>query len=213
MEPVARPVVTTLQRRDGFFTPESFLAQYRAGRFPYAGRWGRIVWKDPEQRAIVPVDERLHIPRSVAKLLRRESFEIRYDTAFGEVVRHCATVQGRAVHWTPWLTPEVQRVFLRLHELGYAHSTEAWRDGRLVGGEFGVTMNGLYCGESTFHLEPNAGKVALAHLAQRLTSRGYLLHDTQVLSSVSQQFGAYTIPREEYHERLRDALAADVTFV
>lgn len=164
------------------------------------------------QRAVIPLDDRQTIPKDVARLKRRGDFEIRFDTAFADVLRHCATVQGRATGEDPWLTPDAQEAYLHLHDLGFAHSTEAWRGGRLVGGEFGMSIHGMYSTESLFYLESNASKVAFAHLLERLRSRGFLLHDTQVVSNLTRPFGAYLIPRSEYHDLLTDALSADVAF-
>ncbi len=210
--PLSGPVLSAARRVGGYSTPEYFLEQYRAGRFLGINRWGGSRWLDPPERAIVPLDERLHIEGTAKKLLRRGHFEIRYDTAFPAVVQHCATVQGRATGEDPWLTPDAQEAYLRLHELGVAHSVEAWRHGQLVGGGFGMSINGMYAAQSTFYYEANAGKVARAHLLGRLRSRGYLLYDIQVLSGAARPFGAYTIARSEFHSLLQEALVADVTF-
>ncbi len=205
-------MLSAARRRAGYSSPEYFLEQYRAGRFLYVGRWGGTRWIDPAQRAVIPLDDRQTIPKDVARLKRRGDFEIRFDTAFADVLRHCATVQGRATGEDPWLTPDAREAYLHLHDLGFAHSTEAWRDGRLVGGEFGMSINGMYSTESLFYLESNASKVAFAHLLERLRSRGFLLHDTQVVSNLTRPFGAYLIPRSQYHDLLTNALAADVAF-
>lgn len=212
IRPVARPALSMARRCTGYSTPEYFLQQYRAGRFLYVNRWGGATWVSPRQRALVPIDDAMHVPRSVARLLRRGDFDIRYDTAFEAVLRQCARVHDRERAADSWLSPDAQEVYLRLYELGFAHSTEAWRDGRLVGGEFGIALNGYYSADSTFYLEPNAGKVAFAHLLGRLRSRGFALYDTQVLSGATRPFGAYTVPRDRYQVLLREALALDVTF-
>ncbi len=212
VRPVARTALPRLRRHTRYSTPEYFLEQYRAGRFLYVNRWGGSKWVSPRQRALVPIDEGLHIPRSVARLVRRGDFEIRYDTAFADVVRHCATVRGRDRVDDSWLSPDAQEVYLRLHDLGHAHSVEAWRDGRLVGGELGVVVNGMFASDSTFYLEPNAGKVAFAHLLMRLRSRGFLLCDTHGVSGATRPFAPYWVPRDEYETLLEKALALDVTF-
>jgi leucyl/phenylalanyl-tRNA--protein transferase len=110
------------------------------------------------------------------------------------------------------LLPEVQDVYRRLHEQGYAHSVEVWREGRLVGGELGVSIGGMYSGDSVFFLESNAGKVALAWLTGHLQERGFVLLDTLMMTPLSKQFGAYYLPRAEYRRRLQEALAVDTTF-
>lgn len=212
LRPVLRPALSRVRRHTRYSTPEYFLEQYRAGRFLYVNRWGGARWISPRQRALVPVDERLHVPRSVARQLRRGDFEIRYDTAFAAVLGHCATVRGRDRADDSWLSPDARQVYQRLHELGYAHSVEAWRDGRLVGGELGVAINGLWASDSTFYLEPNAGKVAFAHLLGRLRTRGFLLCDTRGVSGATRPFAPYWVPRDEYETLLEKALATDVTF-
>lgn len=211
LDPLVRPVVTAVQQRRGGREAEDLLARYRAGEYLSVGRWGRFEWLDPRERAIIPIAER-RVPKNIARVLRSGRFEVTFDRAFAEVVRHCATVDGRSSTGRPWLTADLQEAYRRLHELGHAHSVEVWREGRLVGGELGVAVGGLYSGESMFFLETNASKVALAGLTERLQARGFLLFDTQVLTEVGRQFGACAIPRAEYHRRLRDALAADVTF-
>lgn len=211
LDPLVRPVVTAVQQRRGGREAEDLLAHYRAAEYLSVGRWGRFEWLDPRSRAITPIAER-RVPKNVARVLRSGRFEVTFDRAFPDVVRHCATIDGRSTTGRPWLTPGLQDVYQRLHELGHAHSVEVWREGRLVGGELGVALGGLYSGESMFYLETNASKVALAGLTERLQARGFVLFDTQVLTEVGRQFGAFAIPRAEYHRRLRDALAADVTF-
>lgn len=210
--PLSGPALSAARRVGGYSAPEYFLEQHRAGRFLGISPWGGSRWLDPPQRAIVPLDERLHIEGTARKLLRRGHFEIRYDTAFPAVLQHCATIRGRAAGGDPWLTPDARQAYLRLHERGVAHSVEAWRDGQLVGGGFGVSINGMYAAQSTFFHEANAGKVARAHLLERLRSRGYLLYDVQVLSGAARPFGAFTIARSEFHALLQEALVADITF-
>lgn len=212
LDPVARPVVTTLQQRRGGLDPEAILAGYREGSFPMAGRWGRVDWHNPEERAVIPIDEGRRVPKNVARLIRQQKFGFSFDAAFDEVLHQCATVDGRQTAAHQWLSPVVMEAFRCLHREGHAHSIEIWRDGRLVGGEFGVAVGGFYSGESMFHHEPNAGKVALAHMAEHLQERGFTVFDTQYLSPVAEQFGAYTLPREEYQRRVRAAVAADVSF-
>ena len=211
LDPVMRPAVTVAQRRRRARLAEDLLHKYRSGRYLGAGPWGRIIWMDPRDRAIVPVADR-HIPRRVAQLRRSGKYTVTYDTAFAEVLRLCATVDGRPESARPWLTPEARDAYLQLHEEGFAHSAEAWIDGRLVGGEMGVAINGYYSADSTFHLEPNAAKVAFADLLEHLAARGFLLYDCQELSRATTPFGAYTVPRAEYQSLLRTALDADVRF-
>lgn len=213
LDPVARPVVTTIQRRQGVYDPAALLAGHREGRYLMPGRWGRVEWHEPEQRAVIPVDENRRVPKNVARAIRNGRFTFTFDNAFDDVVHLCATVRGRGGPSTRWLTPEMEALYRQLHRDGHAHCIEVWLDGRLVGGEFGVAQGGLYCGESMFFLEPNAGKVAMAHLSEHLRNRGYQVFDSQTMSAVAEQFGAFTVSRAEYRRRVREALSADVTFV
>lgn len=212
LDPVMRPLVAAVQRRGGGPTADDLLEHYRKGEFLDVTRWGRLRWRRPRRRASIPLTEG-RVPKSVARLLRAGRFEVTFDRAFADVVGHCATVRGRADSGRSWLTPALEESYRQLHERGYAHSVEVWRDGDLVGGAFGVAVGGLYSGESTFFLESNASKVALARLNERLRDRGFVLHDTQMLSPLVRQFGAYQVSRAEYLALLREALAADVTFV
>ncbi len=212
LDPVMRPVIAEMQRRRGAPTPDALLEHLQAGRHLTGGRWGRLVWWEPLRRAVIPIDERRHVPKTPARLLRTGRFEVTIDVAFSDVMHHCATVRGRATRGLPWLVPEVQDVYRQLHEQGHAHSVEVWREGRLVGGELGVSIGGMYSGDSVFFLESNAGKVALAWLMGHLQERGFVLLDTLMMTSLSRQFGAYYIPRAEYRRQLREALAVDATF-
>ncbi|GAA2565909.1 hypothetical protein GCM10010210_46630 [Pseudonocardia hydrocarbonoxydans] len=211
-DPVMRPAITAVRRYRGGPTADGLIEHLQAGRHLTARRWGRLVWWEPRRRAVIPIDERRYVPKTPARLLRQGRFDITVDRAFSDVVHHCATVQGRATRGHPWLVPEVQDVYRELHERGYAHSVEVWRDGQLVGGELGVSIGGFYSGDSVFFLESNAGKVALAWLTGHLQERGFLLLDTLMVTSLSKQFGAHHIPRAEYRRRLRVALDADATF-
>jgi leucyl/phenylalanyl-tRNA--protein transferase len=210
-DPVVRPAVAALHRRRTDLTPEVLLARARHAQHLTPARWGRLRWVERRKRAIIPIHER-QTPRTAARLLRSGRYEVTHDKAFADVVHHCATVRGRATNGRPWLLPEVQELYGRLHEMGHAHSVEVWRDGRLVGGEFGVAIGGLYQGDSVFFLESNASKIALAWLTEHLHGRGFVLLDTQVVSPLTAQFGAHYLSRTEYRRQLREALAVNATF-
>ncbi|HVL84580.1 MAG TPA: leucyl/phenylalanyl-tRNA--protein transferase [Pseudonocardia sp.] len=212
LDPAVRPAVAALQRRRGGPGVEELLAGYRTGRYLSVGRWGRFTWLDPARRAIVPLVER-RVPRNVARALRGGAFQVTFDRAFPDVLAHCASARGRDTCGRSWLTPEVQRTYLVLHRLGHAHSVEVWQQGRLVGGELGVAVGGYYSGESTFFLVGGAGKIAVARLGEHLHERGFRLFDTQVLTPVMEQFGAYHVPRAEFRRLLGEALATSVTFL
>jgi leucyl/phenylalanyl-tRNA--protein transferase len=142
------------------------------------------------------------VPRSLRPVLRQRKFDIRADTAFNEVIRACADrTEGT------WISDEVIDVYSELHRRGYAHSVEAWQDRKLVGGLYGVTLGGAFFGESMFHRVPDASKVALVALMERLKERGFALVDTQWSTPHLLRFGAIEIPRREYLRRLEQALA------
>jgi leucyl/phenylalanyl-tRNA--protein transferase len=187
-------------------TPQLLVSAYCQGIFPMADRFGRIHWYDPEPRAIIPL-ETFHMPRRLGRLVRSGRFEVRYDTSFRTVMEICAeAAPGRE---ETWISPELVDVYVQLHQLGLAHSVETWRAGQLVGGLYGVTVRGLFAGESMFSRESDASKVALVHLIERLKRGGFALLDTQFLTEHLAQFGAYTISRNEYRRRLVQALEVE----
>jgi leucyl/phenylalanyl-tRNA---protein transferase len=189
-------------------TPEGVLLAYRHGIFPMADeRSGEVLWFRPDPRAIIPLDG-FHVSRSLARTLRRALFEIRVDTAFEGVMRGCADrTEGT------WISERFIEVYASLHEAGHAHSVEAWRDGRLVGGTYGVALGGAFMAESMFHRETDASKVALAALVSRLQKRGFMLLDVQYLTPHLESLGAVEITRREYERRLEQAVSLPCTFV
>jgi leucyl/phenylalanyl-tRNA--protein transferase len=175
--------------------PQLLIAAYCQGIFPMAHDDGEIYWYDPDPRLIIPLDA-FHIPGRLARTVRNGGFEIRADTSFRAVMEMCAEpAPGRGE--TTWIAPEFVDAYTTLHELGFAHSVEAWRDGRMVGGLYGVAIRGLFAGESMFSRERDASKVALVHLVARLRRGGFVLLDTQ-FGDHMRQFGAIDIPRAEY---------------
>ena len=190
-------------------TPSILLSAYAQGVFPMAEEDGTVYWYDPDPRTIIPLD-RFHISRSLARRLRKGDFTVRYDTAFEDVMVACAApAPGRE---ETWISDELIEVYCRLHALGYAHSVETWMDNTLVGGVYGVSLGGLFAGESMFSRRTDASKIALVHLVDRLNERNYRLFDVQFTTAHLKRFGAVEIPRVEYHHRLADALTHDVTF-
>lgn len=184
--------------------PGTLIAAYRSGLFPMGlGRGGRgpMGWWSPDPRGVLPLDG-MRVTRSLRRSRRR--FEIRVDTAFEQVISACADPSrpGR------WITDAVARAYLRLHELGWAHSVECWREGTLVGGLYGVAVGGLFAGESMFHRHPDASKVALLALVELLAADGdrRRLLDVQWRTPHLAMLGVIEIPRAEYLERLHKAL-------
>jgi len=185
----------------GDLSVERLVAAYRAGIFPWYGPGQPILWWSPDPRGVIELD-RFHVGRSLRKALRRSPFEIRVDSAFEAVIRACARTRELPPEQR-WITPEMIEAYLRLHRAGIAHSVEAWRDGRLAGGLYGVAVGGLFAGESMFHRESNASRAALTALVDRLRERGFGLLDCQMLTPVTRAMGAVEIPRRVYLERLR----------
>ncbi len=168
-----------------------------------------ILWYDPDPRAVLPLD-RFHVPRSLQRVLKRGDFEVRRDSAFREVIQACAmAAPGRE---ETWISEEIMSAYEDLFELGFAHSVEAWRDGQLAGGLYGVAINGLFAGESMFSHMRDGSKVALVHLVAHLRRQGYLLLDIQFLTRHLERFGAVEIARHEYKQALAVALDHPVRF-
>ena len=186
--------------------PGTLLAAYRAGMFPMP--IGEAMgWWSPEPRAIVPLDG-LRVSKSLRRSCRE--FEVRYDTAFVEVVHGCG--DPRRPHG--WITDEITAAYTELHRLGWAHSVEAWSldDGALAGGLYGVTIGGLFAGESMFHRRRDASKVALVALVERMRAQGMTLLDVQWRTDHLASLGAVEIPRARYLQLLHDAVALPVSF-
>jgi leucyl/phenylalanyl-tRNA--protein transferase len=163
---------------------------------------GSIGWFSPDPRAIIPLDDRFHVPHGLRRRLKRNPFVITLDQAFGEVIRQCALS-----HASTWISPEIIDAYSALHARGHAHSVETWQAGQLVGGLYGVQLGGAFFGESMFHQATDASKVALVALVQHLRQREFCLLDTQWTTPHLEQFGAYTIPRREYLDWLARAVA------
>ena len=187
------------------------LTAYAAGWFPMAVEGGEIRWFSPDPRGVLPLD-RFYVPSRLARVIRSGRFELRVDTAFEEVIRACAEAERDREDPGTWISEEIIDSYVALHDAGVAHSVEAWRGGHLVGGLYGVSLRGAFFGESMFHRETDASKVALAGLVERLRARGFVLLDTQWVTPHLEQFGAIEIPRDEYIARLHAALEVETSF-
>ena len=186
--------------------PGTLLAAYRAGLFPMRlGRRGRIGWWSPNPRGVIPLDG-LVVSSSLRRSCRR--FEVRFDTEFEAVMRACA--DPNRPHG--WIDDEFVATYVALHELGWTHSVETWLDGELVGGLYGVAIDGLFAGESMFYRATDASKVALVMLVDQLRSIGATLLDVQWRTPHLESLGAIEITRAEYSERLSDALTRSVSW-
>lgn len=164
-----------------------------------------VFWVDPDERGIFPLDQ-FHVPKRLARKIRKEPFELRINTAFRDVMLRCSEPTSNVERQNTWINRIILTRYTELHELGYAHSVECWLDDTLVGGLYGVSINGAFCGESMFHHVTDASKIALVYLVARLNAGGYTLLDTQFVTDHLSQFGAIEIPRTEYKEILKAAL-------
>jgi leucyl/phenylalanyl-tRNA--protein transferase len=189
------------------------IAAYSQGIFPMSlgeDQGGEIGWFSPDPRGIIPLDA-FSVPRRLARVVRQNRFEIRLDSAF-EAVMHACAASPRGDHEGTWISEEIIESYVALYARGLAHSVEAWREGKLVGGLYGVHLGSAFFGESMFHTETDASKVALAALVGRLRERGFTLLDTQWTTPHLEQFGAVEIPKTEYLLRLADALGRRTEF-
>ena len=187
------------------------VSAYAGGWFPMAVEPGEIRWYSPDPRGIIPLD-RFHLPARLARVLRSGRFHIEIDRDFDTVIRACADADRRDEETGTWIDDEIRQSYCALHRAGLAHSVEAWQDGRLAGGLYGVALGGAFFGESMFHDVTDASKVALAALVQRLRDRQYRLLDIQWVTPHLEQFGAAEIPRRRYLKLLEDALAIEAEF-
>ena len=186
-------------------TPEMLLAGYTMGCFPMAEdrHSTEIHWYAPDPRAIIPLHA-FHVPKTLAKLIRKKPFEVYSNRDFERVMRYCAERKST------WISEDIIQAYTTLHRMGFAHSIECWTRGELVGGLYGVSIGGAFFGESMFHRVKDASKVALVYLVERLCAKGYLLLDTQFITSHLKRFGAIEISRDQYENELKKAISVHV---
>ena len=191
-------------------TPELLLSAYMQGIFPMAesANSDDVFWVDPDERGILPLDQ-FHVPKKLAKKIRTEPFKVKINTAFRDVMLKCAEPTDNVDRKNTWINKTILTRYNELHEMGYAHSVECWQNDELVGGLYGVSLNGAFYGESMFHTITDASKIALVYLVARLKIGGYSLLDTQFVTDHLSQFGAIEIPRKEYRAQLKEALAIE----
>ena len=192
-------------------TPAILLRAYAEGIFPMAERRGdpELFWVSPEMRGIIPLDA-FHVPKRLARTVKSDRFAWTADMAFADVMRACA--EPTPDRPESWINDEIVRLYTALHAAGHAHSIECWRDGRLVGGLYGVKLGAAFFGESMFTRERDASKVALVHLVARLRRGGFSLLDTQFLTAHLARFGTIEIPRAQYHTLLARAISHEAEF-
>lgn len=186
-------------------TPDLLLRAYASGLFPMADSADDpdLFWVEPELRGVLPLDQ-FHVSKRLARTVRQSPFEIRVNTAFDDVVAACAeSVENRP---STWINSTISELYSELHRLNHAHSVEAWRDGELVGGLYGVSLRRAFFGESMFSRATDASKICLVHLVDRLRARGFVLLDTQFTTEHLKRFGAIDVPRDDYADMLAEAL-------
>ena len=192
-------------------TPDIVLRAYSVGLFPMAEEEDddRLFWVDPEERGIFPLDG-LIVSRSLAKIVRADRFEVSVDRDFDAVIEGCA--HSGSERDRTWINARIRRIYRELFDAGFVHTVECRRDGALVGGLYGVTLGAAFFGESMFHLERDASKVALVHLVARLRAGGYSLLDTQFVTSHLASLGAVAVPRARYRHMLDAAVTQTADF-
>ena len=190
----------------GDLSPERLLLAYASGIFPWYSEDQPILWHSPDPRMVLLTRD-LEVPRSLRKTIRKQAYRLSLDTAFARVVAACASVERPGQSGT-WITPDMQAAYRELHRRGFAHSVEAWQEGRLVGGLYGVSLGAAFFGESMFALAPDASKVAFVRLVEQLALWGIGLVDCQVYTDHLARFGAVEWTRKRYLSALKKALAS-----
>jgi leucyl/phenylalanyl-tRNA--protein transferase len=189
----------------GDLSPERLLLAYRSGIFPWYDEGLPILWHSPDPRCVMPVD-RLHVGRTLRRAIAKKTYEVGFDGAFDRVIRACKATP-RAGQDGTWITDEMEHAYLRLHAMGYAHSVETRQDGELVGGLYGVSLGRMFFGESMFSWQPNASKIALVSLAERVGRWGFRVIDAQVATPHTLAMGAEEWPRSRFLALLREEIA------
>ena len=192
-------------------TPQVLLKAYTCGIFPMAESAddAALYWIEPQHRGILPLDA-VHIPRRLARSLRTTPFTVKVDTDIEAIIDGCAA--SRPGRRSTWINERIRILYSQLFELGHCHTVEVWDGERLMGGLYGVALNGAFFGESMFSRTRDASKIALVYLAARLAQGGFILLDTQFVTDHLRQFGTVEVNREEFHHLLEQALQVDADF-
>ncbi len=186
----------------GDLAPTTLLRAYADGVFPWYSEHDPILWWSPDPRAVLPLDDRFHVPRRLARTIASGKFRVTVNACFRTVMEECGAFREEG----SWVLPEMIDAYTTLHEMGFAHSVETWLGEELVGGVYGVALGGLFAGESMFYRVPDASKVALVYLQRRLREKGYEIFDSQIANDHTTRFGAIDVPRGEYLMRVRKAV-------
>lgn len=187
--------------RNNGITVDILLRAYSAGLFPMADSADdpELFWVEPEIRGIIPLDD-FHVSKSLAKAMRKKPFDIRFNTAFEAVMAGCAAAAPDRP--STWINATIRKLYTELHQIGHAHSVEAWEGKELVGGLYGVSLGAAFFGESMFSRRTNASKICLVHLVERLKTSGFVLLDTQFTTEHLKTFGAIDVPKQDYAKML-----------
>jgi len=180
-------------------TPWLIRYAYESGAFPMTMEDGEVEWFQPRRRALFPLTG-IHLSHSAQKTLRKGEFEIRFDTSFEEVMRGCLRPRDN------WISEEFIRVYTQIHHEGWAHCSEAWHSGELVGGVYGIVLGSCFCAESMFHRKTDASKIALWALVERCRKMGFTIFDAQIMNPHLRSLGAFTVAHKEYMTQLGEAL-------
>jgi leucyl/phenylalanyl-tRNA--protein transferase len=193
------------RRKNNGITVDILLRAYSAGLFPMADSADdpELFWVEPEIRGIIPLND-FHISKSLAKAMRKKPFEIRFNTAFEAVMAGCAAEAPDRP--STWINTTIRKLYTELHQIGHAHSVEAWDGKELVGGLYGVSLGAAFFGESMFSRRTNASKICLVHLVERLRASGFVLLDTQFTTEHLKTFGAIDVPKQQYAKMLDQAV-------
>ncbi len=190
----------------GDLSPERILTAYENGIFPWYSEGDPILWWSPDPRLVLYPHE-FKASKSLIKIVRKKQFHVTFDTAFDQTIVSCAQTRKQTGEGT-WITPEMQTAYSRLYELGHAHSVEAWYEGKLVGGLYGLSMGRVFFGESMFAIMSNASKICLYHLSQYLSQKSFRMIDCQVSTDHLIRMGARNIPRSQYLAQLKEAICS-----
>jgi len=189
--------------------PDTLLSAYAQGVFPMAERDGSVHWYSADPRGVIPLEAgAFHVPGTLRQLIRQRKFTVHIDRDFERTMRACMTARDGET----WISEDLIAAYTRLHQMGHAHSVEAWQGDELVGGLYGVSLGAAFFGESMFHTARDASKVALVHLVERLREREFELLDTQATTPHLRKFGCIDVSAREYDKRLVRALQRECTF-
>lgn len=186
-------------------TPWLIRYGYEQGAFPMTMENGEVGWFQPRRRCLFPLAG-IHVSRSLERTLRKDTFEVRFDTSYEEVMRGCLRPDDN------WISEEFIQVYTQIYREGWGHCAEAWQDGQLVGGVYGIALGSCFCAESMFHRATDASKVALKALVDRCRDLGFTVFDAQIMNPHLKSLGAYEVPEREYARMMRDALRRDTTW-